>query len=706
MKRGERKADWQNLLEQLEEEAVIIRTRNGRIGLPEQMNLVVGTVQAQPQGYAFVLPEDKNIKGDIYIASHSMSGAMHKDRVLVRVIRQSKGETRAEGEVIRVLNRAFSRVVGRFEGFPGEAGYVIPDEKRLTADIIIPKGKGGKATSGDKVVVELLRWPKGRQPAEGEIIEVLGRAGQPSVESLGVVRQLGLPEDFPSDVHSEVARVSLSVTEEQRRGRRDLTGLNMVTIDGADAKDLDDAVSIEQTASGLYRLGVHIADVGHYVREGTALDREAFERGTSVYLADGVIPMLPETLSNGICSLNPQVERLALSVFMDVNQSGEVVDHEIVESVIRTAERLTYDEVNAILLDEPGEVKERYPRQIEDLRLMQQLRDILMSKRERRGAIDFELGEAKIVLGPDGKVLDIVPRQKTLADSIIEEFMVLANETVATRFFWLQVPFLYRVHEEPGPDKVVELNLFLNSFGLRVRAGKEGVRPAAIQEVMNALEGRPEKRLVHRVLLRHMMRARYSPEALGHFGLALQYYSHFTSPIRRYPDLVIHRIIKRLLRQGKLSESEHEKLTAFVAKAAKQSSDREQLATEAERAVEAVKKTLFMQDKVGEEYDGFISGVVSFGFFVELGNTVEGLVHMSSLDDDYYEFDPDTYALYGRKTKRRLRLGDPVRVRVEKVNTADWTVDFSLLTAAEPATKGTKPGRGKERRLDRGPRRK
>ncbi|HSL93268.1 MAG TPA: ribonuclease R [Bacillota bacterium] len=706
MEPGERKADWMQLLAELENEAAVIRTRHGRLGLPEQMNLVVGTVQAQSQGYAFVIPEDKAQKGDVYIPAHATLGAMHKDRVLVRVVRQAKGETRAEGEIIRVLARAFARVVGRFEGFPGEAGYVIPDEKRLTMDIVIPLGKGGTATSGDKVVAELRRWPKDRQPAEGEVVEVLGRAGEPSVESLAVVRQMGLPEEFPSEVHAEVARIPLSVTPEQRQGRRDLTGLNMVTIDGADAKDLDDAVSIERTTDGLYRLGVHIADVGHYVREGTPLDREAFERGTSVYLADGVIPMLPEVLSNGICSLNPQVERLALSVFMDVNAEGEVVNHEIVESVIRTAERMTYNSVNAILTDKPGEIMERYTNQVKALKLMRSLRDILMAKREKRGSIDFELGESKIILDEEGSVLDIVPREKTLADSIIEEFMVLANETVATRFFGLEVPFMYRVHEEPALDKIADLNIFLNSFGLRVRSSKEGVKPRAIQEVMLQLEGKPEKRLVHRVLLRHMMRARYSPEALGHFGLASQYYSHFTSPIRRYPDLVIHRIIKRLLHQSKLSEKDHQALTALVAEAATQSSDREQLATEAERAVEGIKKALFMQDKVGEEYDGFISGVVSFGFFVELGNTVEGLVHISTLDDDYYDFDPDTYALYGRRTKRRLRLGDPIKVRVEKVSTTDWTIDFSLVEGGGPVVEDGQAPVRKRRPLDRAARRK
>ena len=703
---GERKADWLALLAELEDEAVIVRTRNDRIGLPDQMNLIVGIVQAQPQGYAFVVPQDKGVKGDVYVPAHAVMGAMHKDRVMVRLVRQARGDVRAEGEIIRVLERAFTRVVGRFEGFPGEAGYVIPDEKRLSMDIAIPLGKGGKATSGDKVVVELLRWPKGRQGAEGEIIEVLGVAGEPSVESVSVMRQLGLPEEFPSEVHAEVAQVALTVTDEQCLGRRDLTGLNMVTIDGADAKDLDDAVSIEMTGDGLYRLGVHIADVANYVREGTSLDREAFARGTSIYLADGVIPMLPEALSNGICSLNPQVERLALSVFMDVNDAGEVLDHEIVESVIRTAERMTYDAVNAILLEEPAEAMARYANQVEDLRRMRSLRDILVGKRDKRGAIDFELGEAKVIVDKAGKVLDIVAREKTLADSIIEEFMVLANETVGTRFFWLGVPFLYRVHEEPAPDRIAELNLFLNSFGLKVRAGKDGVRPAAIQQVMSQLAGRPEKRLVHRVLLRHMMRARYSPEALGHFGLALKYYSHFTSPIRRYPDLVIHRIVKRLLRQDKLSENEHQFLKAFVALAAKQSSEREQLANEAERAVEAVKKALFMQDKVGEEYTGFISGVVSFGFFVELANTVEGLVHISSLDDDYYDYDPDTYALYGRRTKRRLRLGDPVCVRVEKISTSDWTVDFSLVVERKPAGDSAAATKRKRPRLDRATRQK
>jgi ribonuclease R len=674
---GDRDA-WKALVLDMEQEGEIIRTRYGRFGLPEKMNLMVGVLQGHPQGYAFLVPDKTSGLSDLYIPSHALGGAIHRDKVVARIVSKPGRERRGEGEIIRILKRAHETLVGRFEGVRGAAGFVTPDEKRLPFDVLIPQGKTKDADGGDKVVVRITKWPLRRQPPEGEVVEVLGATGEPGVAVTAVSRQFNLPREFPEAVEREVVRISPEVREEDLKGRRDLRGLPMVTIDGADAKDLDDAVSVELVGDNRYRLGVHIADVSHYVRPHTHLDREALERGTSIYLLDRVIPMLPKELSNGICSLNPRVDRLALSIFMEIDQNGTVLEHEIVESVIRTNERMTYDEVNRVLLDRDAALLERYSEQVQHFELMAELRNLLLKKRENRGAIEFELSESKIMLDEKGRVLDIVPRQKTLADSIIEEFMLAANETVAEHFHWMEVPFVYRVHEEPSIDKVGDLNVFLNNFSLRIKARADELHPRAFQSVLRGIAGQPEERLIHRVLLRTMMRARYSPECLGHFGLAAKYYCHFTSPIRRYPDLLIHRIIKMHLQRGKLTEKEQVDLTGYVEVASKLSSEREQLATEAERAVDSIKKAEFMADKVGQEFDGMISGVINYGFFVELDNTVEGMVHVSALDDDYYDFDPDSFSLQGRRTKKRFRLGDRVRVGVDKVNVEESTIDFRL----------------------------
>lgn len=671
-------APWREQISELEREGIIVKTRYGRYGLPEQMNLVVGRLQVQSSGFAFVVPERKTGLPDVYVSTNALEGALHRDKVIVRIVAKATRDRKAEGEVIRILERANETVVGRFEGFTGELGFVQPDEKRLQHDIYIPKGKTKDAKAGEKVVVKITRWPVKRHGPEGEIIEVLGAVGDPRVEVTAVARQLGLPGEFTEEVRAAVRRLTLEVTARDIATRKDFRSRQIVTIDGADAKDLDDAVEVEALANGNYLLGVHIADVAHYVGEGSPIDREALYRGTSIYLLDRVIPMLPKELSNGICSLNPRVERLALSLMMEINEAGEVVSHELAESVIKTAERMTYDEVNRILADQDPALLERYCAQVEHFRLMAKLRAVLFKRRENRGAIEFELAEAKIVLNEEGKVEDIYPRTKTLADSIIEEFMLVANETIAEYFYWQEAPFVYRVHEEPSFEKIGDLNMFLHNFDLRIKAKADNIHPKAFQQVMKTLDDKPEARLIHRVLLRSMMRARYSPECVGHFGLAARYYCHFTSPIRRYPDLVIHRIIKEVLHNGKLPEKRVVQLAAFVDHASSRSSEREQLATEAERAVDSIKKAEFMADKIGQEFDGIVSGVIAYGFFVELPNTVEGMVHVSALDDDYYDFDREAYALVGRRTKKRYRLGDPVKVKVEKVNTEEHLVNFVL----------------------------
>lgn len=670
---------WRDMISELEREGAIIKTRYDRYGLPEMMNLAVGRVHGNAKGFAFlqVLGRDE----DIYISADNLSGAMNGDKVVVRLAERREGR-KDEGEVIRILERVNQKVVGRFEG--GEhIGFCIPDDRKLGQDIVISHGQTLGAQSGDKIVVHITQYPEGHHAATGIVEAVLGKVGEPGVDILSVIHQFSLPQEFPEDVKQQVASMDLAITEADLQGRRDLRDLSVVTIDGPDAKDLDDAISVEKLDNGKYRLGVHIADVGHYVRYRSPLDKEAYERGTSVYLLDRVLPMLPKDLSNGICSLNPRTDRLALTVMMEINQVGNVVKEEIMESVIYSHERMTYGEVNRILEGETGELAERYRDQLDHFQRMKELRDILLKKRADRGAIDFEVSEAKVILDEQGKVTDIIAREKTLADSIIEEFMVAANETVAERFHWMESPFIYRVHEEPKLAKVIDLNQFLGAFGLRIKAKADNIHPRSFQAVLDNVNGKREQKLIHRVLLRSMMRARYSPECLGHFGLAAKYYCHFTSPIRRYPDLAIHRIIKEHLHKQHLAEERLAELAVFVDRASIQSSAREQVATEAERAVVDIKKVEYMQGKEGQVFDAIISGVTSFGFFAELDNTVEGLVHVSSLIDDYYQYDENSYALIGKRTKRRFRLGDLVKVKVAKVNMQEHKIDFELADGDE-----------------------
>lgn len=672
---GDSAEQLHELIANLEQAGVIIRTRYGRLGLPEKMNLVVGRLQGNERGYAFLIAQER--PQDVYIAASNLSGAMHGDRVIARLLPRSEGK-RDEGEVIRILERTNHRLVGRFEG--GEhVGFCRPDERRIGQDIVIAHGATQGAQTGDRIVVRITQFPDGkRHLATGVVEEVLGRIGDPGVDVLAVMRQYDLPHEFPDEVKQEVAKMRLEVGPEDVQGRLDLRDVPTITIDGPDAKDLDDAISVVKLENGNYQLGVHIADVGHYVRPGSALDQEAFRRGNSIYLLDRVLPMLPFDLSNGVCSLTPGVDRLTLSVIMEIDAAGNLVQHEVAESAINSHERMTYDQVNELLEGDNVELRTRYQDQLEQLQLMRELHDVLSHKRDARGAIDFDVQEAKIILDDEGRVKDIVARTRTLADSIIEEFMVRANETVAESYYWLELPFIYRVHEEPKAAKLTDLNTFLGAFGLRIKAKLDEIHPKSFQAVLAKVEGRREQRLIHRVLLRSMMRARYSPECLGHFGLALKYYCHFTAPIRRYSDLVIHRIIKENLRKKHISDGRRAELAAFVDRAATNASAREQIATEAERTVVDIKKTEFMLGKEGEIYDAIISGVTNFGFFAELDNTVEGLVHVSSLDDDYYQYDEETYSLIGKQTRRRFRLGDSVRIQVAKVDLEDRRIDFEL----------------------------
>jgi len=666
------------ILQEMEDQGQIVRNRKGRYGLPHKMNLCVGRIQAHIKGFAFLIPDDPK-ETDVFIKSDDLAGAMHNDRAIVQLYKHLEDGRKREGEVIRVLVRANNQVVGTYQS-SRSFGFVVPDEKRLTGDIFIPKTERGGATEGDKVVVEITAWPSPHRNAEGRVKEVLGKKTDPGIDILSIVRKYQLPEEFPAPVIASSEKISLHISEEEYSKRRDLRDMPMVTIDGEDAKDLDDAVTLEVLSNGNYYLGVHIADVGYYVQEGSVLDKEALARGTSVYLVDRVIPMLPPRLSNGICSLNAGEDRLAMSCFMEINDKGEVVDHQITQSVIRVKERMTYTNVQLILEEKTPELMERYVSFIDIFQKMKELCLILQKKRLRRGAIDFNFPESKVVLDERGKPLKIIKRARNIAEMIIEEFMIAANETVSGHYNWLETPFLYRIHESPDLDDLADLNEFIGAFGYQVKInGKGEVNPRSFQLIVQKAKGRPEEKAVNMTMLRSMKHARYSPVVLGHFGLASKYYSHFTSPIRRYPDLAIHRVIREVM-AGKetITGERQKKLQRLMTAYAEQSSLRERVAEDAERESVDLKKLEYMQQFVGDVFTGHISGVISYGFFVELSNSVEGMVHVSTLNDDYYRFVEKQLMLIGENTRRVFRIGDEVKVVVTRINIEEQNIDFEL----------------------------
>ncbi|MCM3207678.1 ribonuclease R [Paenibacillus illinoisensis] len=668
------------MLNTLEESGKILLTRNNRYGMPERMNLVRGRLQAHAKGFAFLIPEDKE-HPDVYIHANDMKSAMNGDTVLVKVTSQGPSNGRLEGEIVRIVTRAITQVVGVFQSHE-VYGFVIPDDKRINRDIFIPRTNSAGAVDGQKVVAKIVSYPEGRAAAEGEIIEILGHKDDPGIDILSVIRKHQLPEAFPDEVVEEAEQAPESITDEEivQQGRRDLRGLNIVTIDGEDAKDLDDAVNVEKLPNGNYRLGVHIADVGYYVRENSKLDQEAYNRGCSVYLVDRVIPMLPHRLSNGICSLNPQVDRLTLSCEMEFNDQMKVVKHDIFTSVIKTKERMTYANVRKILEGEEPELLERYKDLVEDFHLMKEIALKLRAMRMRRGAVDFDFEESKIIVNEEGKPVDIVKRERSIAEQIIEEFMLAANETVAEHFHWLKVPFIYRVHEDPDQEKLQNFLAFAANFGHHVKGRGNAIHPRALQSLLEDINGTKEQTVISTMMLRSMKQAKYDAEMSGHFGLAAEFYSHFTSPIRRYPDLVIHRVIREVIEnKGALPENRQEYLASRMSDIAQQSSERERVAVEAERDTEKMKKAEYMLDKVGEEFEGMISSVTSFGMFIELENTVEGLIRLSALTDDYYHFDDQHMALIGERTSKVFRIGDEVKIRVARVSMEEYTIDFEMV---------------------------
>lgn len=670
------------LLNNLEQEGKIILTRSQRYGIPERMNLLRGRLQAHPKGFAFLIPEDRD-HPDVYIHANDLKSAMNGDTVLVRITSKGAAGGRLEGEVARIVSRAITQVVGVFENHESY-GFVVPDDKRINRDLFVRQEGFNGAVTGQKVVAKIVNYPEGRAAAEGEIIEILGHKDDPGVDILSIIRKHQLPEAFPDEVMEEALAVPDSITEDEiaKQGRRDLRGQRIVTIDGEDAKDLDDAVNVERLPNGHYKLGVHIADVGYYVREKSSLDQEAYQRGCSVYLVDRVIPMLPHRLSNGICSLNPQVDRLTLSCEMEFDEHMKVVRHDIFTSVIRTTERMTYSNVRKILTepDEHPELMERYAGLIEDFRLMREMALRLRKKRMARGAIDFDFQESKVIVDENGKPVDIVKRERSIAEMIIEEFMLAANETVAEHFHWLKVPFVYRIHENPDDEKLLNFMQFAANFGYVVRGKGNKVHPRALQTLLEEIQGTKEQTVISTMMLRSMKQAKYDAESLGHFGLAAEFYTHFTSPIRRYPDLVIHRIIREVAENGgQLPPGREEYLASRMQDIAQQSSERERVAVEAERDTEKLKKAEFMLDKIGEEFDGIISSVTSFGMFVELDNTVEGLIRLSGLTDDYYHFHEQHMSLIGERTSKIYRIGDEVKIRVAGVNMDEHTIDFEMV---------------------------
>ena len=678
----EEQVEFGPALEELEAEGAIIRNRSDLYGVPSRMHLVVGRLQMTAKGFGFIVPDlrESEDETDVFVPGPCLGSAMNGDRVVARVTPAADPMARhnREGEILRVLVRANERIVGTYESSK-MFGFVTPDDMKLTQDIFIPKKASRKAKTGDKVVVKITKWPEARRNAEGEVVEVLGHVGDPGVDVLSVMRQYDLSETFPEDVQAAASACEQYPTAEEYVGRADRRDLPIVTVDGEDSKDLDDGVYARRNADGSFFLGVYIADVSWYVREGEPLDREAQERGTSVYLVDRVIPMLPKELSNGICSLNAGVDRLAMACEMQINAQGEITSYEILPAVIHVYRRLTYNLVNKVLVthEEPyvtdnADIKEM-------LETLRDLRDALKAKRHRRGSIDFEIPEIKVKLDEQGNPVALIKRVGGLAESIIEECMLAANETVARHMDQKHLPFMYRVHEQPSEEKIERLNNTLSPFGLWVKKDEAGqIKPMDVQQVLAKVEGKPEERLISTVALRSMQQARYAAESLGHFGLAARYYTHFTSPIRRYPDLIVHRILRKTFATGTIPPSEQERLKNILPDLADHASERERIATEAERDTTDMKKIEYMAQFVGEEFPGIISGVTAFGIFVELDNGVEGLVHVSTMVNDYYEYREDLYAMVGERTGKQYRLGDPVDVLLVRANVEERNLDFVL----------------------------
>ena len=661
----------------------LIRTRGNRYGLPDKMNLVVGRVEAHPRGFGFVVPERplEGVTRDIYVAGVNLNQAMHGDRVVVRIERR-EGD-RAEGRIVRILERAATTVTGRYDVDELGLGFVVPLDRRLLMDVQIAQGEHGDAKPGEMVDVELTRWPTPTRNASGRVIEVLGDIEAPGVDTRLIMRKYRLSDGHGEEALEEVGRLGSAVRDRDLRGRTDFRPLRTVTIDGEDARDFDDAVTAERLPNGHYWLGVHIADVSHYVAKGSALDAEAYERGTSVYFADRAVHMFPGALATGLCSLNPRVDRLVQSCLMEITQQGGVVRYEVHDGVIRSDARMTYAAVNTILTDRDPAMIERYQELVPLFELMEELFHVLNGRRRRRGSIDFDLKETEIILNEAGRVEEVIAAERNIGHRIIEELMLVANETVARHLEGQDVPTLYRVHEAPDPLKVAEFGEFISTLGYSLATSGNMPRPGDFRRLLERLHGKPEERPIAFLMLRTMQKARYEAANLGHFGLAASSYTHFTSPIRRYPDLVVHRVLRES-RAGRMDEERRRDLSDELPAVARYTSERERRAEEAERELVQWKKVRFMADKVGDEFNGYVTGVTAFGLFVELiEHFVEGLVHISTMADDYYRFVERAHLLSGETTGKTYRLGDQVRVQVVRVDRERRLVDLGLVDILE-----------------------
>jgi ribonuclease R len=689
----EERATFRRHLKGLVADGDLIEIRGQRFGLPEKMDLYVGRLQTHPAGYGFVTPErDIEAGGDIFISPTHLNEAMHGDRVVVRIERV-KDDGRVEGRVIRVLERAHSSMVGRYDQDPQGVGFVVPFDRRVLIDIFVPPGQEKGAVAGQMVVVELTRWPSAGRGAIGTVLEVLGDIDAPGVDTEIIIRKHGIPDVHSDEAITQALRLGTAVRERDIRSRSDFRELPTVTIDGEHARDFDDAITIETLPNGHFWLGVHIADVSHYVEEGSALDREAYERGTSVYFPERAVHMFPSELSTGLCSLNPQVDRLVQTCFMEVTRRGEVVRSEFHDGVIHSNERMTYTAVNGILTERDPELMTRYEPLVPMFETMKELFQILNSARHRRGSIDFDLNETEIIMDSGGMVEAIVALERNIAHRIIEEFMLLANETVASYLEAQGAPALFRIHEEPDLLKVAKFEEFVATFDLSLGAPLASLRPRHFQRLIEKISGRPEEKPIAFLMLRTMQKARYSPQNSGHFGLAAPSYTHFTSPIRRYPDLVVHRAL-RAARQSLLSDEQKEAAQEDLPEVARHTSEMERRADDAERELLQWKKVKFMADKVGDEFEGYITGVAAFGLFVELvEHFVEGLVHVSTMADDYYRFVETAHMLRGENTQVSYRLGDKVNARVLRVNMDARQIDLGLVDILERVSDGERGSR-------------
>lgn len=675
----EDRGELNRILNELLAEGRLSLTKKGKfIKAKHSDKELIGTFISHPKGFGFVEIDDRD--EDLYIPEDFVNGAFHKDIVKVALLSGQNGR-RQEAQVIEILSRGMRQIVGIYDKSNKNYGFVIPDNTKINDDIFVPVERSKGAVSGHKVVCEITDYGKNNRKPEGKVTEILGHANDPGVDIMSIVKGYELPTEFSEKIMNQVERVANEVSEADMAGRRDLRDLQMVTIDGEDAKDLDDAVSL--TKDGMYyQLGVHIADVTNYVQENSALDWEARERGTSVYLVDRVIPMLPHKLSNGICSLNAGENRLALSCLMTIDAKGEVVSHEIIESVIKVDKRMSYTSVKKILEDKDETEIELYQELVPMFELMRELAGILREKRKKRGSIDFDFPESKIVLDKQGHPIEIKPYERNVATKIIEDFMLIANETVAEHFHWMELPFLYRTHDNPDPEKISKLSTFIRNFGYSIKSKQEEIHPKELQKLLAKIEDTPEEALISRLTLRSMKQAKYTINCTGHFGLACPYYCHFTSPIRRYPDLQIHRIIKEQIR-GRLNDKRIEHYNEILPEVAKHSSEMERRADEAERETDKLKKVEFMEAHIGEIYEGVISSITTWGVYVELPNTIEGMIHVSMLPGDYFYYDEETYEMVGQATNIRYKLGQILKVKVNATDKILRTIDFVIPQEGE-----------------------